>query len=188
MKHNLAVVFPGIGYTCAKPLLYYSASLASELGYQIISLDYGQDIHTFKGRNSRDLESIADLALERVLPVLSEINFELYDTIVFISKSIGTVISCKAGELFCPNYPLRHCLFTPIPATLPYLRKINGIFFSGTEDPYISKDLIIKASKEHPDKVGEIFEGCNHSLEQKGNTLNNLQNIEKVLHKLEKFL
>lgn len=31
---KLAIYFPGIGYHCDKPLLYYSRSLARELGYQ----------------------------------------------------------------------------------------------------------------------------------------------------------
>ena len=47
---KLAVIFPGVGYTCTKPLLYYTASMAAERGYEIIRLDYGQDIHTFHGR------------------------------------------------------------------------------------------------------------------------------------------
>ena len=40
---KLAVIFPGVGYTCTKPLLYYTASMAAERGYEIIRLDYGQD-------------------------------------------------------------------------------------------------------------------------------------------------
>ena len=38
---KLAVIFPGVGYTCTKPLLYYTASMAAERGYEIIRLDYG---------------------------------------------------------------------------------------------------------------------------------------------------
>lgn len=32
---KIAVLFPGIGYTCDKPLLYYSAKLAAEKGYEV---------------------------------------------------------------------------------------------------------------------------------------------------------
>ena len=53
---KLAVIFPGVGYTCTKPLLYYTASMAAERGYEIIRLDYGQDIHTFHGRTPAELE------------------------------------------------------------------------------------------------------------------------------------
>ena len=32
-EKKLAVLFPGIGYHCDKPLLYYSAKLAGAAGY-----------------------------------------------------------------------------------------------------------------------------------------------------------
>lgn len=65
---KLAVIFPGVGYTCTKPLLYYTASMAAERGYEIIRLDYGQDIHTFHGRTPAELEPIIKLAIKRTLP------------------------------------------------------------------------------------------------------------------------
>ena len=67
---KLAVIFPGVGYTCTKPLLYYTASMAAERGYEIIRLDYGQDIHTFHGRTPTELEPIIKLAIKRTLPQL----------------------------------------------------------------------------------------------------------------------
>ena len=39
-----AVFFPGIGYHCDKPLLYYSRKLAQECGYEeTIALSYTYD-------------------------------------------------------------------------------------------------------------------------------------------------
>ena len=32
---KLAVIFPGIGYTAYKPLLYYSRRIAANFGYEI---------------------------------------------------------------------------------------------------------------------------------------------------------
>lgn len=185
---KLAVIFPGVGYTCAKPLLYYSAAAAAEMGYELIQLDYGQDIHTFKGRNSHDLDSIANLALSRIAPVLSAIDFSSYCKIVFISKSIGTVIACRVQEKFCTDIPLQHFMLTPVPSTLPYLEKIDGIFFSGTADPYISPDLVHSAAQMYPDKTGKIYPDCNHSLEEKGKTLKNINTLSEIIDKLQTFL
>ena len=92
---KLAVIFPGVGYTCTKPLLYYTASMAAERGYEIIRLDYGQDIHTFHGRTPAELEPIIKLAIKRTLPQLENVPFSKYDDIIFISKSIGTTIACQ---------------------------------------------------------------------------------------------
>ena len=45
---KLVVYFPGIGYHCDKPLLYYSRRLAAEAGYEELQLSY-----TFSGGNIR---------------------------------------------------------------------------------------------------------------------------------------
>lgn len=37
---KLAVLFPGIGYHCDKPLLYYSKKCLSAYGYEIIEVNY----------------------------------------------------------------------------------------------------------------------------------------------------
>lgn len=46
---KLAIYFPGIGYHCDKPLLYYSRSLARELGYQ----ECRNISYTYEGKNIR---------------------------------------------------------------------------------------------------------------------------------------
>ena len=84
---KLAIIFPGVGYTCTKPLLYYTASMAAERGYEIIRLDYGQDIHTFHGRTPAELEPIIKLAIKRTLPQLENVPFSEYDDIIFIPKA-----------------------------------------------------------------------------------------------------
>ena len=38
--NRLAVLFPGIGYHCDKPLLYYSARLARTAGYRVLPVPY----------------------------------------------------------------------------------------------------------------------------------------------------
>lgn len=178
---KLAVMFPGVGYTCEKPLLYYTASAAADYGYEILKLDYGQDIHTFRGRTPSDLEPVTKLALRRVLQQLNGIEFQEYEDILFISKSIGTVVACEVEKQLKLKGTVRHFLMTPIPATIPYLKHVNGVFFSGTADPYISENIIRSAARQHSEKTGGIFEGCNHSLEQKGDTLGNLKNMRQII-------
>ena len=38
---KLAILFPGIGYHCDKPLLYYAKKLARRYGYTIREVTYG---------------------------------------------------------------------------------------------------------------------------------------------------
>ena len=39
MGKRLAVIFPGIGYHCDKPILYYSRKLAKEQEYYTIAIN-----------------------------------------------------------------------------------------------------------------------------------------------------
>ena len=49
-----AVFFPGIGYHCDKPLLYYSRKLAQECGYEeTIALSYTYDGGNIRGNEAR---------------------------------------------------------------------------------------------------------------------------------------
>ncbi len=185
---KLAVIFPGVGYTCTKPLLYYTAAMAAEHDYEIIRLDYGQDIHTFHGRTPAELEPVIKLAIKRTLPQLENVPFNDYDDIIFISKSIGTTISCQLEGALSLRGKVKQFLMTPIPSTLRYLSDINGLFFAGTADPYVPENKIRAAARNFPEKTGGIFEDCNHSLEQKGNTLGAIRNLRLIVECLEKML
>ena len=189
MGKKLAIIFPGVGYTCAKPLLYYTAQLAAEYDYEVIRLDYVMYIHNFKGRTMEALIPVAVTAKERILAQMKEINPTQYKDILMISKSIGTVIACKVQEeLAWDKKTARHFWMTPIPLTLPYLENFSGLFVAGTGDPYISKELVEKAAFEHPDKTGKIFPGCNHSLEIHGDTKGNIQRLSEVVEKLREMI
>lgn len=185
---KLAVIFPGVGYTCAKPLLYYTAAMAAEHDYEIIRLDYGQDIHTFHGRTPAELEPVIKLAIKRTLPQLESVPFNDYEDIVFISKSIGTTISCQLEGALSLRGKVKQFLMTPIPSTLRYLSDVNGLFFAGTADPYMPENKIRAAARNFPEKTGGIFEDCNHSLEQKGDTLGAIRNLRLIVECLEKML
>ena len=54
-----AVFFPGIGYHCDKPLLYYSRKLAQECGYEeTIALSYTYDGGNIRGNEEKMIFNI----------------------------------------------------------------------------------------------------------------------------------
>lgn len=89
---KLAVIFPGIGYTADKPLLYYTSRLARKHGYQIQTVSYGTLPENIKG-DSVKMRQAFDLALAQTEESLRDIDWPSYGSILFISKSIGTAIS-----------------------------------------------------------------------------------------------
>ena len=92
--HKLAVIFPGIGYTADKPLLYFGRRIAVEYGYEVRIMDYKGFPPKVKGDRNRMEESFF-IALRQAEEMLAGVDFTEYDDIVFIGKSIGTIVAAK---------------------------------------------------------------------------------------------
>ena len=155
MGKKICVVFPGIGYHSDKPLLYYGKKYMSENGYEIVDLKYGKLPH--------GLENAFAAGWDVVIPELDSIDWREAEDIVFMSKSIGTVIAARyAAE---KDLNVRHIYFTPLAMTLKYADG-HGIAFHGTADPLADTDEITKlcAAKNIP---LYRYKGGNHSIETK---------------------
>ena len=110
---KLAIYFPGIGYHCDKPLLYYSRSLARELGYK----EYRNISYTYEGQNIRGDQAKMREAYEVLFwqaeEELKDIDWSAYDEILFISKSIGTLIAASYAKKY-GLIGVRQVLYTPL--------------------------------------------------------------------------
>ena len=125
---KLAIFFPGIGYHCDKPLLYYARKLTQECGYEeCISLSYSYD-----GRNIRGDEQKMQQAFEALYAQaeqqLSKVDFGKYSEILFVSKSVGTIIASNYAWKY--KIPSRQILYTPLKQTYAFPHE-NAIAFIG---------------------------------------------------------
>ena len=106
---KLAVFFPGIGYHNDKPLLYYSRKLAAEAGFQCVRVDYNGFASEIKG-NADKMREALETAYSQTELILSDIDWKSYENIIFISKSIGTVVAAryaKEYDITCRNIYIR---------------------------------------------------------------------------------
>lgn len=71
---KLAVIFPGIGYTADKPLLYYASRLAKKHGYQIHTVSYSNLPGNIKG-NSIKMKQAFELAFAQTEQTLDTIDW-----------------------------------------------------------------------------------------------------------------
>lgn len=179
---KLCVIFPGIGYHCDKPLLYYAKKIAKNLGYDILEITYkkvdGDILHDLDCR-----KNAIDEYFKQVNEQLSNVEFDKYSKVLFISKSIGTTLSSMvAKSLKCNVYSV---LYTPIQETFDYL---NGeyILFHGTKDPWLKHSVFedLTRNLEHP---YYIYDNCNHSLEC-DDVLENLRIMKDVMFLTNHFL
>ena len=116
---KLAVIFPGIGYTADKPLLYYARRIAAEQGYEIMTIPYSGFPKKIRGDRKRMEESFR-IALDQSEQLLAEVDLCAYDDVLFIGKSIGTIAAAKVASDSPAKEKIRLILFTPLKETFAY--------------------------------------------------------------------
>ena len=185
--NKLAIFFPGIGYHCDKPLLYYSRKLADEAGYKsILTLDYSLAGSNITGNIRGDREKMQQAfsyLYAQAVKQLSSINWQDYDEIIFISKSIGTVIASAFAQQ--ENISCRQILYTPLRETYDFHPQ-NAIAFLGTSDPWSNIEKVTDISGEQKIPLF-LYPDANHSLETK-DTLRNIKTLQDVMEETKRFL
>ena len=186
IQKGLAVIFPGIGYTCERSLLYYTAVMLKEHGYKVVPVAYTGFPKNVKGDVQKMRECYA-IAQDQATEILCDINFSDYNDIVFIGKSIGTVVALAIAKQFDLN--VRSVLYTPLVETfdlLPTDAPNRAIAFHGTHDPWAKTPEIIDACLPRGIPL-HIVENANHSLET-GDLDNDLQILEETMEQVQRFL
>ena len=178
---KIACLFPGIGYTCDKPLLYYSAKMLKAANWEINLLHYGGFPDGVKGNRGK-MRQCAVMAGEQAEEALRKIRWNEYDEILFIGKSVGTVVCAayaRQHRLVC-----RQILFTPVNETFDFASG-DSIAFHGTADPWAETETIRKRCRQLNIPLYET-ENANHSLET-GDTDADIRELLKVMNTVRKF-
>ena len=108
-----------------------------------MKVEYGNFPSGIK-ENKEKMEEAFRCGLERAEKILQDICWEEYEDILFVSKSIGTVIS----SAFARRHQLsaKNILFTPLQQTFLFADG-NGIVFHGTADPWLIQKILQKDVK-----------------------------------------
>lgn len=180
---KIAVYFPGIGYHCDKPLLYYSRKIACELGYKNYrNISYTYSAGNIRGNEEKMKEAYEVLFLQAENE-LADIDWSDYDEVLFVSKSIGTIIAASYAKKYEIN-GARHILYTPLAQTYLFAPD-HAIAFIGTADPWSDTDEIIRLSNTKHIPL-TVYEECNHSLEC-NDTLQNIKTLQDVMRRTMNF-
>lgn len=173
---KLAVFFPGIGYHCDKPLLYYSGKIAGQYQYESIRVSY-----TGLGR---PLDEAFEEALAQTEKCLEEVKWEQYEDILFVSKSIGTAVACAYARKH--GIDSRNVYYTPLEQTFAFDPR-PGIVFHGTGDPWAETEKIMHKCRENHLPL-YVIDDANHSLEIKDDTRKNLSILADVMKRTENYV
>lgn len=181
----IAVIFPGAGYTKDRPLLYYAGKLAIAAGYELIHVDFSGFKWSKEQLKDPDfLMDMLSLCMNRTDEALRGISLQETDSILFISKSIGTVAATAYAKQY--SLPARQLLFTPLADIGRYVKDGNGLVFYGNADPFADPDEIAKFCETHRLKA-HCIEHANHSLET-GRVTEDLANLQSIMRQVEEYL
>ncbi|MGN0299193.1 MAG: hypothetical protein ACI4C1_08460 [Lachnospiraceae bacterium] len=175
---KLMILFPGVNYGVDCPLLYYGRLQYEGLGYENFKIDY-------QAQKGEGLDALVDFAYEAAIHVkaqVQKVNLEEYEEIVFVSKSIGTVIACwLEDELALKN--VMHVMLTPIDLTLPYMERDRNYrcIVTGLKDKYVNHEELRALCEKKGVSLTE-FEGVGHRLERRGDIKRNLEILTEVVN------
>ena len=183
---RLAVFFPGIGYTADKPLMHYSRRIAADQGYEIRIMDYKGFPAKVKGDRKRMEESFF-IALQQSEEMLSGTDLSDYEDILFIGKSIGTIVAAKIASESPAKDRIRLILYTPLDDTFTFSFG-KAIAFTGDDDPWVGKEKSrIRSLCEERGIPCFLISRANHSLES-GDVFADLKELQQIMKETERFI
>ena len=183
MVTRIAALFPGIGYNKSMPLLYHAGKLALQQDFKVKALDFKGFPTRLKGNRDAMMQAFS-VAVAQAEEQLRFIDFPVYDDVVFISKSVGTV----AAAIYAAKYhvPARQLYFTPLEQTFSLVEAGNGLVFHGTADSWASTAAVTEGC-ETKQLTLKTIPDANHSLET-GNVSADLAALSGIMEDVEQFL
>lgn len=189
LAKQLAIVFPGMRYTCDKPLLYYTTLLLIKSNCDVLQIwsDYA----------SPEYEKLAGSELgmalfsEAVDVINHAVSLDNSKQIILVGKSIGTLtMALLLGQSQPPNLSST-IWFTPllnIPWVVDAIRNIQIPAFIAGSPADRTYDLDIIKSLEKSQVTSVVIPNANHSLELPDDPIGSLKIINEIIGKLAEFV
>lgn len=190
IKKSLLVMFPGVGYTCDKPLLYYIGKLYQNDNFDVKKISYAGFMNGLKD-DSQKMNHAYELVKKQTKEQLKDINWNEYEKVVFVSKSIGTVGAAyifrymQDKKIINSNLKISNIFLTPLVETFNYVTENSGFVIIGDKDQWSDYAQICKLAKKYNLPV-HIIENANHSLEN-SNIFDNIDIISNVVKIVDSY-
>lgn len=172
MNKKIVISFPGVR-GCEIPLLYFGSKHFEDLGYEKLFINC-----------PAPGEIEYDMLYERAEKIIQSIHIEEYENIIFIAKSMGTVVACKIKEKY--DIPASLVLFTPLNDTLPYINNKNDVLFvsTGENDRHLNSKVLRELCEKEGIKC-YIEPNVGHRMEVKSDLMRDLEIISNVINEMD---
>jgi len=189
---HLAVLLPGMGYTCDMPLFHYAENLLAEGGADLLRV-----VYAYGGRT--DFRDLSDAEREQWLFADTAAGYRAglsrrdYAQLTLVGKSLGTL---AMGHLLAgedgPAGGVRAVWLTPLvrqERLREQVRRFAGRSLSaiGTADPHYETDSL-DAWRDATRGEVVVVEGADHGLDVPGDVVASVEAVGKVVRTLRGFL
>lgn len=189
VNKTLAVILPGLNYTCDMPLLYYPAKLLMGRGADVLQVHSNYTTTIFQTADRQ--KQAAWLAADAQAALRGGRTQGDYSHVVLIGKSIGTLAlaSLVTAEMDLPGVAvwLTPLLIQPRLVESAASSRLPGLFVASRTDPTFDASAL-EHIRRRASAEALLFEGANHSLEIPGNAFQSLEILRQVIHGLQSFL
>jgi hypothetical protein len=186
---HVAIVFPGLAYTCGMPLLWYPTHQLLSMGADVLWVEY--DYHRLPGFRSLDdgeqERLIRDEAAAAVDAVLGPRG---YERVTLIGKSIGTVAMDLILETDDRLQSAETIWLTPVVSHIEPRRAAGrgrALFVIGTADPSYDPDdfdAFVRAAGGS----SLVVEEADHALQVGTDPLRAIEIVREVVVAIRTFL
>lgn len=190
---HLAVMLPGIAYTCDHPLLYYPARLLLDSGADVLRVEYAYNKNpAYKGL--APAEQGAWLDADVTAAYRAALTQRAYERMTLVGKSLGTLamshlLTSEEGLAAATAAWLTPLLRFEQPRSqiARWGRGGRSLFAIGSADPYYDAAGLAEV-EQATDGESIVIEGADHSLEIPGDMARSLEALRRVMQALGRFL
>lgn len=187
---HLAIVFPGLGYRCSGPLLWYPSRILLAHGADVLWAEYAYDLRgDWMASDERGQKA---WLFEDATAACRSAMKHGYERVTVVGKSLGTL---AMGRLFSTEgFPDKTgaVWLTPVLSD-PDLRNhleathVPSLLLIGTNDPYYDEGFIRRLRKNPAFEI-EIVDGADHSLETRDGVLPSIDILKGAMKTVQGFI
>ncbi len=186
---GLAILLPGLGYTCDMPLFYYTELQFLVGGYDVLRVDYD-----YRSQRSRagGLEGLAErLCADVDASILAGTSQRHYPNTAVVGKSLGTLAMAHLAERGTLSNDWISVWLTPLikdDDVFNALAKMTGpaAIVIGSEDHHFD-NARLKLLAEGHDVTVMVQPGGNHSLNAGSSAGESAHSLANIIDQLDTF-
>ena len=186
---RIAIMFPGRGYSCAMPLLYYATEALVAFGYDVLHVEYRYDAADFPEPQGEQWRQAVRHDVEAVYAAVA--GEQHYTSRLLVGKSLGSIAIALLLEAHAELATADCIWLTPL-VGIEQIRRILGahtgrsLVVIGSEDPHYDSAIFSEIESSRAEVV--VIDGADHSLQIPDDLPRSIDALKTTTLSIERFL